>query len=64
MTCVLLRLSGKNMTQFNVCWKCRVQSVRSFLAQGYPQRAPVVVDVEQIQARQHQVLVTTEGGQE
>ena len=52
------------MTQFNVCWKCRVQSVRSFLAQGYPQRAPVVVDVEQIQARQHQVLVTTEGGQE
>ena len=38
-----------------------VQPVRSLPAPRYPQRALVVVDVEKIQARQHQVLAAMEG---
>ena len=51
----------ENLAQLNFCWKCGVQSVRSLPAPRYPRRTPVVVDVEKIQARRHQVLAVMEG---
>ena len=50
----------ETLAQFNFCWKCGVQPVRSLPAPWYPQQAPVVVDVEKIQTRRHQVLMATE----
>ena len=49
------------LEQFNFCWKCGVQPVRSLPAPWYPQRPPVVVDVEKIQARRYHVLAAMEG---
>ena len=49
----------ENLVQFNLCWKCGVQPVRSLPVPRYLQRASVVVDVEKIQARRHQVLAAT-----
>ena len=46
----------ENLEQFHFCWKCGVQPVRSLPAPRYPRRPPVVVDVEKLQARRHQVL--------
>ena len=51
----------ENLEQFNFCWKCGVQPVRPLPAPSYPQRPPVIVDVEKVQARRHQVLAAMEG---
>ena len=51
----------ENLAQFNFCWKCGVQPVRSLPAPRYPRRPPVEVDVAKIQARRHQVLAAMEG---
>jgi len=51
----------ENLAQFNFCWKCGVQPARVLPAPRFPQRAPVVVDVQKMQARRHQVLTAMEG---
>ena len=49
------------LAQCNFCCKCAVQPVRSLPTPRYSLRAPVVVDVDKIQARRHQVLAAMEG---
>ena len=55
------RARKKTWRSLIFCWKCGVQPVRSMPAPRYPQRPPVAVDVEKIQARRHQVLAAMEG---
>ena len=50
----------ENLAQLISAGTCGVQPVRSLPAPRYPQRAPVVVDVEKIQARRYQVLAAME----
>ena len=51
----------ENVAQFNLCWKCGAQPVRSFPAPRYPEWVPVVVDVDKMQARRRQVQAAMEG---
>ena len=55
------RARKKPWSSFDFCWKCGVQPVRPLPAPSYPQRPPVIVDVEKVQARRHQVLAAMEG---
>ena len=51
----------ENLAQFNFYWNCGVQPVRVLPAPRYPQRSPVVVDVQKLQARRRNVLAAMEG---
>ena len=53
--------SCQEENQFNFCWKCGVQPARTVPVPRYPQRPPVVVDADKIQARRSQVLAAMEG---
>ena len=51
----------ENLAQINLRWNCGVQPVRVLLAPRYPQRSPVVVYVQKLQARRRNVLAAMKG---
>ena len=51
----------ENLAQLTFCCNCGVEPVRVLPALRYPQRSPVVVDVQKLQVRRRNVLAAMEG---